>query len=355
MVRVPVAVLGSTGIVGQRLVRLLENHPWFEVSALAASSRSTGKRYGEAVKWYIEGSVPESVADTTIVPVDVEAVRRVGNARLVFSALPSSVAAEVEPKFSRAGFPVVSDASAFRMEEDVPVLIPEVNPEHLRLLGVQKERRGWSGFIVTNPNCTANILTLSLKPILDAYGIRRVVVTSLQAISGAGYDGLPSMAIQDNVIPYISREEEKVEAETLKMLGEVSAQGVRNVSFRLSASCNRVLVYDGHTEVVHVETQSKAGPAEIAQTLREFRSRPQELRLPSAPPNPIVVRCEEDRPQPRLDRDAGRGMAVVVGRVRADSVFEEGVKYVVLGHNTLRGAAGNAVLSAELLLKEGWL
>jgi aspartate-semialdehyde dehydrogenase len=353
--RVPVAILGSTGIVGQRLVRLLEDHPWFEISALAASARSAGKRYGEAVRWYVEGSVPESVAERTILPVDADALRRAGGARLVFSALPSTVAAEVEPKFARAGFAVVSDASALRMEEDVPVLIPEVNPEHLRLLDAQRKGRGWSGFVVTNPNCTANVLVLSLKPILDAFGIRRVVVTSLQAISGAGYDGLPSMAIQDNVIPYISKEEEKVEVETLKMLGGVGSKGLQRARFRISASCNRVLVYDGHTEVVHVETESDSTPGEVARAMEGFRSRPQELRLPSAPASPIVVRREVDRPQPRLDRDAGGGMAVVVGRIREDPAFDGGVKYVVLGHNTVRGAAGNAVLSAELLLKEGWL
>ncbi|NOZ58014.1 MAG: aspartate-semialdehyde dehydrogenase [Euryarchaeota archaeon] len=340
-----VAVLGATGMVGQRFIQLLAEHPYFELTCVAASERSAGKRYSSAAKWYLEGEIPEAVRDLEVVPVSPEKVR----ADIVFSALPSSVAREVEAEFAKAGFIVASNASAYRMASDVPLLIPEVNPEHLDMIEVQQDSRGWDGAIITNPNCSTIMATLTFKPVYDAFGIEEVVVTTMQALSGAGYSGVPSMAIVDNLIPYIAKEEEKVETEALKILGSFNGSEIEQADFKISASCNRVPVLDGHTVVAFLRTSREATPEDIKRVMRSFKGRPQELGLPTAPPQPLIVREEEDRPQPRLDRNAGNGMAVTVGRVREDSIL--GVKYVALGHNTIRGAAGASVLNAELLVK----
>ncbi|RLG61003.1 aspartate-semialdehyde dehydrogenase [Candidatus Geothermarchaeota archaeon] len=353
MDRIKVAILGATGLVGQHFVKLLHKHPWFEIVALSSSPLSAGKIYRKVVKWYISGEMPEEVADIEVLRTDVDVLRKEG-VELVFSALPSKIAREVEPRFASAGIPVISDASAFRMEQDVPILIPEVNYDHLKLTKLQMRRRGWRGFIITNPNCTAAVLALSLKPIFDEFGIKELIMVSMQAISGAGYKGLPSMAIFDNIIPYIPEEEEKVEREMLKMFGRLHEGVIRRAEFRISCSCNRVLVYNGHTEVVFVKTDRKAHADDVKKAMRRFKSLPQNLNLPSAPSRPIVVRDEMDRPQPRLDRNEYGGMSVVVGRIREDPVLE-GIKYVALGHNLIRGAAGNAVLSAELAYRMSYI
>ncbi len=340
--RYKVGVLGATGIVGQRFVQLLEDHPWFKVTNLAASERRVGKKYGEEVDWLVSQDVPDYAADIEMVPMEPKYF----DADIVFSALPSDVARSVEPKFAEAGFVVASNASAYRMDDDVPLVIPEVNPDHLQLVEVQKRRRGWDGCIMTNPNCTTIILVLSLKPLLDL-GLKAVRVASMQAISGAGYPGVPSLAIYDNVIPFIKGEEEKVETETLKLLGRFDGEKVVFADISVSASCHRVPVVDGHTEAVWV---SFDGNVDVADVIKAFESL-KPLPLPSSPERVIIVRSEVDRPQPRLDRDAGGGMSVVVGRIRRSG--EREIKYIVLGHNTIRGAAGASILNAELMAKEG--
>lgn len=354
MDKLKVAVLGATGMVGQRLVKLLANHPKFELEVLAASARSAGKKYSEVVHWCIEGEVPEQAAEMRVVETQLEDVKREGGVDLVFSALPSEIAREIEAEFARNGIPVMSDASAYRMEEDVPILIGEVNPDHLKLVKEQR-RRGWRSFIVTSPNCTSNAMILALKPLLDEYGIKSVIVSTMQALSGAGWTGVPSMAITDNIIPYIKNEEEKVEREALKILGRFDGSRIASADIKISASCHRVNVLEGHLEAVFVELVREAEPEEVAETMKRFKGRPQELKLPTAPEKPIIVRNEPDRPQPRLDRYAGNGMSVVVGRIRKDPVLRNGIKFLVLGHNTIRGAAGNAVLNAELVEAEGYI
>ncbi|MEM4700205.1 MAG: aspartate-semialdehyde dehydrogenase [Candidatus Nezhaarchaeales archaeon] len=348
------AVLGATGMVGQRFVKMLAKHELFELAVVAASPSSAGKRYAEAVHWYIEEEVPEGASEMRVVETSVEAVKKAGEVDVAFSALPAEVALKVEADFAKAGIPVVSDASSYRMEADVPILIGEVNPDHLKLVKRQA-KRGWRSFIVTNPNCTATILTMALKPLKDSFGIRRVFVSTMQAVSGAGWGGVPSMAIIDNLIPYIANEEEKVEAETLKIMGSLSEEGIEPAEFKISASCHRVNVLDGHTEAVFVELERPASVEEVKEAMEKFKGLPQELKLPTAPKRPIVVRDEPDRPQPRFDRMEGGGMSVVVGRIRKDGALPNGIKFVVLGHNTIRGAAGNAVLNAELMLREGYL
>ncbi|MCD6235801.1 MAG: aspartate-semialdehyde dehydrogenase [Thaumarchaeota archaeon] len=354
MDRLKVALLGATGMVGQRFVKLLSNHELFELTALAASERSAGKKYADAAHWSIEGDIPEEAAEMKVVRVDSGEIMSEFEVDLVFSALPSDVARKIEADFAEKGVPVISDASAYRMEDDVPVLIAEVNPEHLDLVKEQK-KRGWKSFIVTNPNCTTSVLALALKPLEEEFGVRSVIVSTMQALSGAGWTGVPSMAILDNVIPYIRNEEEKVEREALKILGKIDGSKVKPADFKISASCHRVNVLDGHLEAIFVELEEEAEPEEVAKAMRNFRGRPQELHLPTAPDKPIIVREEPDRPQPRLDRNAGGGMSIVVGRIRKDPVLPRGVKFLALGHNTVRGAAGNAVLNAELALKEGYL
>jgi aspartate-semialdehyde dehydrogenase len=342
--RIPVAVLGATGAVGQRFVALLDGHPWFRVAALAASDRSAGKPYARAVRWFLPEPMPAWAAAMTVTPCEP----RQSGARIAFSGLDAAVAGEIEETFARSGAAVVSNARNHRMAPDVPLLIPEINADHLDLIEAQRRRLG-GGYIVTNPNCSTVGLAVSLAPLHRALGVRRAIVTTLQAISGAGYPGIPSLDIQDNVIPHIGGEEEKMESETRKILG---ASGTP-AAFAVSAHCNRVQVSDGHTLAVSVETGKKATPEEAADLLGAFRPPILALGLPSLPERVIEVRAEVDRPQPRLDRLAGRGMTVSVGRIRRCPVLD--LKYVALVHNTIRGAAGAAILNAELLRAKGLL
>jgi len=348
MTKIKVAVLGATGAVGQRFVQLLDRHPWFEVSALTGSDRSVGKTYREACRWVLPEPMPEDVRERRIVPT-VPGL----DAALVFSALPSDSALDVEPAFAWAGHGVCSNASSHRMADDVPLLIPEVNPDHTALIALQRQRRGWSGFIATNPNCTATGLTIAFRPLQDAFGLKRALVFSMQALSGAGYPGVASLDIVDNVIPYIKGEEDKVEEEPRKMLGQFDPDSGRltPAPLRLSAHTNRVTVVEGHTVCVSVEFDRPVAPSEAAQAMCAFQAPAIVQSLPSAPHCVIDVRPEPDRPQPRKDRDAGRGMTTVVGRVREDPLLH--VKFVVLSHNTIRGAAGGSLLNAELLVAQG--
>jgi aspartate-semialdehyde dehydrogenase len=338
------AVLGATGSVGQIFIQLLSGHPWFEVSVVAASEKSTGLIYAEAAKWRLPTPIPEGVSNLDVVDIEPKAVRKVEDVDVVFSALPSDVAGKAEESFAEAGYVVVSNASSHRMDPDVPLLNPEVNCDHISLIDEQRRRRKWDGLIVTNPNCSATVLTLSMKPIYDDFGIKRMIVSTMQAISGAGYPGVASLDIVDNVIPFINDEEEKMETETLKIFGSPS----KPADFKISASCHRVPTLDGHMEAVFIETKREADPESVMRAMEKFVGEPQKLKLPTAPANPVVVKHSEDRPQTRLDRMEGGGMSVVVGRVREDSVLN-GVKYIVLGHNTIRGAAGCGVLNAEYL------
>jgi aspartate-semialdehyde dehydrogenase len=297
----------------------------------------------------MESDLPKEIAEMTVADATVDAVEKAGNVDLVFSSLPGDLAGPIESEFA-ALYPVFSKASAHRMEKDVPLMIPEVNPEHVALIPIQKRRRGWKGFISTDPNCSTIQLALSLKPLMN-FGLKQVIVTTMQALSGAGYPGVPSLDIIDNVVPYIAKEEEKMEVEALKILGTFNGDLVRNADFQLSASCNRVHVKDGHLESVFVKLDSEPSIEEIGEAFASFRGEPQKLKLPSAPEHPIVVRKEPNRPQPRFDRDEGKGMSVVVGRVRKDPIMT--VKYMCLGHNTVRGGAGAGILSAELAVAKG--
>lgn len=341
------AVLGATGMVGQVFVRLLEGHPWFETAVVAASERSRGLKYKEATRWRFPTPIPEKVADLEVVDPTPSAVKDVD---IVFSALPAEVAGKIEEDFAKAGYTVLSNASSHRMDPDVPLLNPEVNGGHISLIDEQRRRRKWDGAIVTNPNCSTAIMTLSLKPIYDTFGIKRVIVSTMQALSGAGYPGVASLDIVDNVIPYISKEEEKMQTETLKILGEPS----KPADFRVSASCHRVATLDGHMEAVFVEPKNEASPEDVAKAMNNFIGEPQKLKLPTAPAKPIVIKTEEDRPQVRLDRMEGGGMSVTVGRIRKDPALD-GIKYIVLGHNTIRGAAGCSILNAEYLKAKKYL
>ena len=344
-----VGILGATGVVGQRFIQLLENHPQFAVSALAASDRSQGKTYAEACTWRLPGEMPNAVTQLVVQapapPLDCD---------VVFSSLPGEIAVEAEPAFARAGYPVISNSSSHRMAADVPLLIPEVNPEHLELIKAQRVNRDYNrGFIATNPNCSAIAIVMALAPLHAKFEVTSCVVTTMQALSGAGYPGVPSLDATDNVIPFIGGEEEKVEAETRKILGTVTQGEIKDAEMKVSAQCNRVNVTDGHVASIRVSFSRKASIEEVRQALASFSSVPQELNLHSAPVRPIVVRDEIDRPQPRLDRDAGKGMSVSVGRIMNDSVFD--YRFVALGHNTIRGAAGAAILNAELLAARGFL
>ena len=352
--RYEVGVLGATGLVGQRFVALLAKHPWFKLRLVTASSKHVGKRYGETVNWVIDTPLPSNVRDLEIKPTDPEVITK-EQPDIIFSALPPDIALDIELKLVRKGFKMVSNASPLRMEPDIPLLNPEVNADHIVLINHQRKIREWDGFIVKVPNCSTAILTLALKPILDEFGLRSVIVSTMQALSGAGYAGVPSVAILDNIIPYIPKEEEKLESETLKILGSVKSGGIKYADIRVSASCHRVMVLDGHLEAVFAETLRKVSVEEVKEVLKEFKgNKVRGLGLPSAPDNPIIVRDEPDRPQPRLDRMSGGGMSIVVGRIREDRVFN-GIKFLVLGHNTIRGAAGTAVLIAELLVREGYV
>lgn len=345
--KIPVAILGATGSVGQRFVQLLDDHPWFEVVALTGSDRSIGQRYGQACHWILPEPIPRRASEMLILPSEPE----LSAARIAFSALPSAKARQIEPRFAQAGVCVCSNASAYRQEDDVPLLLPEVNAEHAQLVAVQRQQRGWSGCIVTNPNCTSTGLTVALKALDEAFGLKRALVVSLQAISGAGYPGVASLDIVDNVVPYIPGEEEKVEWEPRKMLGQYRDGRVQLAPLQISAHTNRVAVSDGHIVCASVELSQPVDPSRAAQVLSSYQGPEISRDLPSAPSPAIVVRAEPDRPQPRLDRGTGNGMTTVVGRLRPDPLFH--LKFVVLSHNTLRGAAGGSILNAELLVKMG--
>ncbi|MEO6393699.1 MAG: aspartate-semialdehyde dehydrogenase [Pyrinomonadaceae bacterium] len=343
-----VGILGATGTVGQRFVQLLEGHPQFVVSALAASDRSAGKTYADACQWKLIGDIPATVRDLV-----VSAPEPTMDCDLVFSSLPGDMARATESAFAVAGYPVISNSSAFRMDAEVPLLIPEINHAHLDLIEVQRKRTGTKGYVVTNPNCSTIMLALPLAPLHTQFGVASVIVTTMQALSGAGYPGVPSMDIVDNVLPYIGGEEEKIESETQKILGQLSGESVTAAAIQVSAQCHRVNVLDGHLGAVRIKLTKAASLDEVAEAMSSYTSLPQELKLYSAPPWPIILRTEEDRPQPRLDRDAGAGMSVTVGRLRPDNVLD--FRFVALSHNTIRGAAGAAILNAELLAATGRL
>jgi len=346
--KIPVGILGATGMVGQRFVQMLERHPWFEVAWLAASDRSEGRSYGEAARWKMKTPMPPDVARMKISPATPE-----GATKIIFAALDASIAAEMEPRFANAGCIVVTNSSALRMQSDVPLVIPEVNPDHIQMIECQGWRKKSGGFVVTNPNCSAIGLVMALKPLQNEFGLKTVMAVTMQAVSGAGYPGVASLDILGNVVPYIPKEEEKMEEETRKLLGRLNGAGVIPADFKMSAHCNRVAVEDGHTESVSVQFREKARPEEIINAWNKFRSLPQELKLPSAPEQPVRYTESADRPQPRYDVDAGNGMTASVGRLRACGVLDW--KFTVLSHNTIRGAAGAALLNAELLKVQGYL
>ncbi|MDX6529470.1 MAG: aspartate-semialdehyde dehydrogenase [Blastocatellia bacterium] len=344
-----VGILGATGVVGQRFIQLLEDHPQFEVAALAASDRSQGKTYADACTWRLPGEMPERVkriiVQSPAPPLDCD---------FVFSSLPGEIAGDAEESFARAGFPVITNSSPHRMDVDVPLLIPEVNPEHLELITTQRDVRGYErGYIVTNPNCSTIVIAMALAPLHRNFGVDSCVATTMQAISGAGYPGIASLDITDNVLPFIGGEEEKIETETVKILGRVDGVTIKMAAMKISAQCNRVNVIDGHLAAIRVKLARTASIDEVHAALGSFVSLPQELKLHSAPARPIIVRDEIDRPQPRLDRDAGFGMSVTVGRIARDNVLD--YRFMALGHNTIRGAAGAAILNAELLAARGHL
>jgi aspartate-semialdehyde dehydrogenase len=344
-----VGVLGATGMVGQRMLSLLDNHPWFNVTALAASEQSAGKRYADAAAWQLDQPMPSWARDMIVQkaepPLDCD---------FVLSGLDNAVAGDIESAFAASGIPVISNAKNHRMEADVPLVIPEVNPGHLDVIKKQQLNRGWrKGFVVTNPNCSTVGLVCALKPLQDAFGVRKVLVTTMQAISGAGYPGVASLDILDNVIPLIKGEEEKMQSESLKLLGDYDGEKFSDADIAVSAHCNRVHVRDGHLECVSVELEDQASPEEVIAAWRAFRPEVADLKLPSLPDPFIVYKDEENRPQPRRDREAGRGMQVSVGRLRKCPILH--YKFVVLSHNTVRGAAGAAVADAELLAAKGLL
>lgn len=343
--KIKVAVLGATGSVGQRMIALLQEHPWFEISELGASSSSAGKKYGERVKWFQESLPNESIADLRIKACNPDEIE----SGVIFSALDAGPATEIEAEFAKRGRVVISNARSHRMRSDVPLLVPEINADHLELISLQQTE----GFIVTNPNCSTIGLVMALKPLEDAYGVRRVSVVTMQALSGAGYPGVSSLDIMDNVIPFIGGEEDKIETEPRKILGTVSKEGVKFHSMHISAQCNRVPVLDGHLLSVQVELKQKTTPEDMIRAWKEYEAEPQRLKLPSAPSSPIVYFDQEDYPQPRLHRNLGNGMAISIGRLRRDTILD--YKFVTLSHNTIRGAAGGTILCAELLKAKGYI
>jgi aspartate-semialdehyde dehydrogenase len=345
--RYPIGILGATGMVGQRFIQLLERHPWFEVAWLAASDRSSGKPYGEAARWRLDTPMPERIAKMTVAPAEPE-----GAPKIIFASVDAAFARELEPKFAAAGCAVVSNSSAYRMAPNVPLVIPEINAEHLHLIEEQPSRRQSGGYMVTNPNCSTIGLVMALKPIEERFGIEQIFVSTMQAVSGAGYPGVASMDILGNVVPYIGSEEEKMEAETLKLLGKLQDHAVMPLAARITAHCNRVAVEDGHTECVSIKLSKPATREEILAAWSEFRPLAGQ-GLPTAPDQPIEWAPQDDRPQPRLDRNRGNGMAVTVGRLRPCGLLDW--KFVVLSHNTVRGAAGATILNAELLASLGKL
>jgi aspartate-semialdehyde dehydrogenase len=346
--KIPVGILGATGIVGQRFIQMLERHPWFEVAWLAASDRSEGREYGDAARWRLKTPIPATVAK-----MRVSAATPDGAPKIIFAALDASIAAELEPRFADAGCAVITNSSALRMAKDVPLVIPEVNPDHIKLIECQSWRRKSGGFVVTNSNCSAMGLVLALAPLHRRFELETVMVVTMQAVSGAGYPGVASLDILGNVIPYIAKEEEKMEEETRKLLGTLNGSGINLAPFKMSAQCNRVAVEDGHTESVSVKFKKKAEAAEILEAWQEFSGIPQEQQFPTAPEVPVRYVVASDRPQPRFDVEFGGGMTTTVGRLRPCSVFDW--KFTLLSHNTIRGAAGAALLNAELLKSQGYL
>jgi aspartate-semialdehyde dehydrogenase len=350
--RIQVGILGATGMVGQEFVSFLRDHPWFDLTWLGASDRSAGKRYQDATTWRLGGETPAYVRDIVVSESKPGDVNQSRPPKLVFSAMDASVATEIEQAFASAGHVIVSNSRNHRMDADVPLLVPEINADHLSLIHEQQRKRGWKGQIVTNPNCSTVVLVMALAP-LKQFGIQRVVVTTMQAISGAGYPGVASMDINANVVPFIGGEEEKMQQETQKILGDFTGAVVEPLAAKVSAHCNRVPVVDGHTITVSVELAQKPSEEEVLRALRSWRGIPQQRGLPSAPPCPVIYMREPDRPQPRRDVERENGMAVFVGRLRKCPVLD--YKFVALGHNTVRGAAGAAVLNAEVMKAEGYL
>jgi aspartate-semialdehyde dehydrogenase len=346
--KLPVGILGATGVVGQRFIQLLEDHPWFEVAWLAASDRSAGQMYGDVARWRLKTAIPDKIRQMPVSPAEPKSAPRV-----IFAALDAGIARELEPEFAEAGCAVVSNSSAFRMQQDVPLVIPEVNPDHLALIEQQSWRKKSRGYIVTNPNCSAIGLVVALAPLHHKFGVESLFVTTMQAVSGAGYPGVASLDILGNVIPYIAKEEEKMEEETRKLLGQLNSNHVQDAGFSMTAHCNRVAVEDGHTESVSVKLKQTADIEAVLAAFRDFKSKPHELGCPLAPERPLVYDAAPDRPQPRFDVDRGSGMTVSVGRLRPCGVLD--YKFTVLSHNTIRGAAGAALLNAELLKVQGYL
>lgn len=346
--RIPVGVLGATGMVGQRLVQVLEHHPWFEVKWVAASERSAGQKYAEAARWRMKTPMPAAVSGLEVSPAEPA-----GAPKVVFASLDAAIARELEPRFADAGCAVISNSSAFRMQPDVPLVIPEINAGHVKVVECQSWRKKSGGFIVTNSNCSAMGLALALAPLQQSIGLEQVFVVTMQAVSGAGYPGVPSWDILGNVIPYIPSEEEKMEAETAKMLGRVEGSRIASAPVVVSAQCNRVPVEDGHTECVSVKLRRPAQAEELIGLWRDFRGDDEVQRLPSAPRHPVHYDAAPDRPQPRFDVERGKGMSVSIGRLRPCKLLDW--KFTLLSHNTIRGAAGAAVLNAELLKARGYL
>lgn len=352
---IKVGILGATGSVGQRFIQLLDNHPWFKITELAASEKSAGKPYGEAANWFLEEKIPDSLSRMIVKNCDPSQL----DCDVVFSGLDSSVAGGIEENFAAHGFAVISNSKNHRYDDDVPLLIPEVNPGHLEIIKIQQRNRGWRrGFIITNPNCSAVGLVMALKPLRDKFGVKKVFVTTMQALSGAGYPGVSSLDILDNVVPFIDGEEAKLEMEPNKILGSIDNGKFRDADISISAHCNRVNVLDGHTECVSVKCERALSKdpremiASVQNCLCEFSSEAQILALPSAPLRPIHIMEQQNRPQPRRDRNTDKGMAVCVGRIRPCNILD--VRFTLLSHNTIRGAAGAAILNAELLFKKGY-
>src|SRR2546430_8194134 len=346
--KISVGLVGATGVVGQRFVQMLEDRPWFEVAWLAASDRAEGRPYGEAARWKLKPAIPARVAQMQVSPAKPD-----GAPKVIFAALDASIAAELEPQFADAGCAVITNSSALRMKSDVPLVIPEVNPDHVKLLECQAWRRKSGGFVVTNPNCSAIGLVMALAPLDRQFGLETVMAVTMQAVSGAGYPGVASLDILGNVIPYIAKEEEKMEEETRKLLGTLNGSGINLAPFKMSAQCNRVAVEDGHTESVSVKFKKKAQAGEILEAWKHFSGIPQEQQFPTAPEIPVRYLDATDRPQPRFDVEFVGGMTTTVGRLRPCAVLDW--KFTLLSHNTIRGAAGAALLNAELLKSQGFL
>jgi len=346
--KIPVGILGATGMVGQRFIQHLEDHPWFEIAWLAASERSAGKSYAEACSWRMKTPMPKRVARMKVSEAKAE-----GAPKVVFAALDAAFAAKLEPEFAEAGIAVISNSSALRMVEDVPLVIPEVNPEHIELIKTQKTYKKNGGYVVTNANCSTIGLVLALAPLHKAFGIEKIFVATMQAVSGAGYPGVASLDILGNVVPYIKNEEEKMEEEAQKILGKLKGRKLEFAPIRVAAHCNRVAVEDGHTESVSIELKKKATAEQILEVWKNFKGLPEVARLPLAPKFPVEYDERPDRPQPRFDVDRGKGMTATVGRLRPCSLLDW--KFTVVSHNTIRGAAGAAILNAELLKVKGYI